>query len=143
MADPQHSHVLSSDPGRPFGRDRCCAKGPDIPIVPRHERSPRFEARGAKPFISRRSMWNLLIVIKDGIRARNSVAVIVAVVVLLVVATVIANWWTGMVDSDISRAGWVAMGFGAIFTIVLGVGLMSLVFISNRRGYDEPSRTDD
>jgi hypothetical protein len=90
-------------------------------------------------------MWScLLIVIKDGIRARNSVAAIVAAVVLLVlVAAVIAYWWIGMVDSDISRAGWVAMGFGAIFTIVLGVGLMSLVFISNRRGYDEPSRTED
>jgi hypothetical protein len=87
-------------------------------------------------------MWYLLIVIKDGIRARNSVAVILAAVVLLVVA-VIANWWTGIVDTDISRAGWVAMGLGAIFTIVLGVGLMSLVFISNRRGYDEPSRTED
>jgi hypothetical protein len=27
---------------------------------------------------------------------------------------------------------------GVLATLALGIGLMSLVFISNRRGYDEP-----
>jgi hypothetical protein len=32
------------------------------------------------------------------------------------------------------------MVLGILATLGLGVGLMSLVFISNRRGYDEPDR---
>jgi hypothetical protein len=27
---------------------------------------------------------------------------------------------------------------GVVVTLALGIGLMALVFISNRRGYDEP-----
>jgi hypothetical protein len=32
------------------------------------------------------------------------------------------------------------MGFGVIITLALGIGLMALVFISSRRGYDELGR---
>ncbi len=67
----------------------------------------------------------------------NWVAALVAVAVVLVIGTVIAAVWTGIGDSDISGAGWLAMGLGVIVTLALGVGLMALVFISNRRGYDE------
>jgi hypothetical protein len=38
------------------------------------------------------------------------------------------------------------MIFGVLFTIVVGVGLMGLIFYSSRRGYDEPptsERTDE
>ena len=69
-------------------------------------------------------------------------AVILAVAVVLAVAIVIAFLWTGIGDSDISRAGWFAMGLGVIVTFALGVGLMALVFISSRRGYDEPAQRD-
>jgi hypothetical protein len=34
------------------------------------------------------------------------------------------------------------MGLGIFVTLVLGIGLMSLVFFSNRRGYDETPRRD-
>jgi uncharacterized membrane protein YidH (DUF202 family) len=37
-------------------------------------------------------------------------------------------------------AGYVALGFGALITVLVGVGLMALVFYSSRRGYDEPPR---
>jgi hypothetical protein len=67
----------------------------------------------------------------------NWVAALVAVAVVLVIGTVIAAVWTGIGDSDISGAGWLAMGLGVIVTLALGIGLMALVFISNRRGYDE------
>lgn len=39
-----------------------------------------------------------------------------------------------------SLAGWLAMGFGVLVTLALGVGLMTLVFVSSRGGYDEPDR---
>jgi uncharacterized protein YneF (UPF0154 family) len=74
-------------------------------------------------------------------RARRSwLAVIVAVAVVLCVGIVITNLWTGIGDSEISGAGWLAMALGVIVTLALGMGLMVLVFISNRRGYDEIGR---
>jgi len=74
--------------------------------------------------------------------ALNWVAVVIAAAVILIIGIVIAAEWTGIGDSDISGAGWLAMGLGVIVTLALGVGLMALVFISNRRGYDEIGRRD-
>ena len=74
--------------------------------------------------------------------ALNWVAAVIAAVVVLIISIVIAAEWTGIGDSDISGAGWLAMGLGVIVTLALGVGLMELVFISNRRGYDEIGRRD-
>ena len=80
---------------------------------------------------------------QDGQSLHNSVAVVVAAVVVLAVGVVIAILWTGIGDAEISPAGWIAMGFGVIVTLALGTALMALVFISNRRGYDEPSQRDN
>ncbi len=38
--------------------------------------------------------------------------------------------------------GYVAMGLGAIVAISIGVGLMALMFHSNRRGYDDAAHND-
>ena len=61
---------------------------------------------------------------------------------VVAVAVVVAEFWSGIVDSEISVAGWIAMGLGIVVTLALGIGLMSLVFYSNRRGYDESARRD-
>jgi hypothetical protein len=53
------------------------------------------------------------------------------------VIVAIARLWSGIGDSEISPAGWLAMALGIILTLGLGIGLMALVFISSRRGYDE------
>jgi len=37
----------------------------------------------------------------------------------------------------ISTHGWIAISLGTFFTIALTAGLMALVFISARRGYDD------
>jgi hypothetical protein len=58
------------------------------------------------------------------------------------VAVVVAELWSGIGDSEISLAGATAMIFGVVVALALGIGLMSLVFISNRRGYDEAVRRD-
>ena len=65
--------------------------------------------------------------------ALSWVAAVIAAAVVLIIGIVIAAEWTGIGDSDISGAGWLAMGLGVIVTLALGVGLMALVFISNRR----------
>jgi hypothetical protein len=35
---------------------------------------------------------------------------------------------------------YVALALGTMFSLVIGVGLMALLFFSSRRGYDEPPR---
>ncbi len=37
---------------------------------------------------------------------------------------------------------YVAMTLGIVFSIVIGCGLMALVFYSSRHGYDEPNRDE-
>jgi hypothetical protein len=70
------------------------------------------------------------------------IAATVAVAAVLAVAVVIGEFWSGAGDSEISEAGWFAMGLGIVITLALGIGLMSLVFFSDRRGYDEAGRRD-
>jgi dipeptide/tripeptide permease len=65
------------------------------------------------------------------------IAVAIAVTAVATVAIVIANFWNDLGASEISVAGWLALGFGIIVTLALGFGLMALMFISNRRGYDD------
>ena len=70
------------------------------------------------------------------------IAAAAAGAILLVLSFLIAALWVGIGDSEISGAGWLAMGLGVVVTLALGIGLMALVFISSRRGYDEIGRRD-
>ena len=70
------------------------------------------------------------------------IAVALAITVMVAVVVVIAEFSSGLGDSEISLAGWLAMGFGIIVTLALGIALMSLVFFSSRGGYDETSQRD-
>ena len=70
------------------------------------------------------------------------IAVTLAIIVVAAVVVVIAEFWNGLGDSEITLTGWFAMGFGIIVTLALGIGLMSLVFFSSRGGYDETPRSD-
>jgi hypothetical protein len=44
--------------------------------------------------------------------------------------------WT-RTHAVMSVHGWIALTLGVLFSIILGCGLMALVFYSSRRGYDE------
>ena len=70
-----------------------------------------------------------------GLRTWIAVAIAAAIVIGVVVAIAIS--WARFGQSEISLAGWFAMGLGIILTLALGIGLMALVFFSSRRGYDE------
>ena len=41
-------------------------------------------------------------------------------------------------DLPLTESGAAAMIIGVTFTLILGVGLMALIFFSNRSGFDEP-----
>jgi len=42
-------------------------------------------------------------------------------------------------DHDVPESGYVALVLGVVFSLVVGIGLMALVFYSSRKGYDEPA----
>ena len=77
---------------------------------------------------------------------RLSVGAWIAIVVLIAVlaAAIVGVSLSGTDDlaSGVSGPGTIAMIFGVLFTIVVGVGLMGLIFYSSRRGYDEPPTAD-
>jgi hypothetical protein len=73
------------------------------------------------------------------------IAIIVAL--LLILAAALAYAYSGLTapGEPMPTEGWIALSLGAVFSLIVGIGLMALLFYSSRRGYDEPSRfrTDD
>jgi len=66
--------------------------------------------------------------------------IIIIVLLLLLVATDFVAYlgWTLADGIKVSTAGYVAMAAGVLFSLVVGCGLMALIFYSSRSGYDEP-----
>jgi flagellar basal body-associated protein FliL len=66
--------------------------------------------------------------------------IILIVLLSLLVATgvVIYLGWTMANGTDVPTSGYAAMVFGVILSLVVGFGLMALLFYSSRKGYDEP-----
>ena len=64
------------------------------------------------------------------------------VVTALLALLALTLWWAiyawNSVDVEISIHGYIAMILGIVFSLVIGCGLMALMFYSNRHGYDEP-----
>ena len=61
---------------------------------------------------------------------------IVAMGVLLGAAIWFMFYGWNLTDAEISTQGYIALTLGIVFSMVVGGGLMTLVFWSNRRGYD-------
>lgn len=51
--------------------------------------------------------------------------------------------WSALDAPDMPATLYVAMGLGVVFSIVVGAGLMALVFYSSRRGYDDRASGGD
>jgi hypothetical protein len=64
------------------------------------------------------------------------------VVLVVVVGGVYYDSGTDELAAGVSGPGYLAMTFGVLFTIVVGAGLMGLIFYSSRRGYDDPPTVD-
>jgi hypothetical protein len=72
------------------------------------------------------------------------IAVIVPLFAILGAAAWFASRaWTAISGPPMPAAGYVAMTLGIIFSVVIGCGLMALLFYSSRYGYDEPSQRQD
>ncbi len=94
---------------------------------------------------------NMLKKLKTGFRTFASLlaglslsgwALILGLVVLLAFAVVVAYLgWTSAPDTVVPASGYVALTLGVVFSLLAGVGLMSLVFYSSRHGYDEAPKS--
>jgi flagellar basal body-associated protein FliL len=73
-------------------------------------------------------------------RNRIGTWIVLAVLVLLLVGAALIGYlgWTST-DTSVPISGYIAMAFGVIFSLAVGVGLMALLFYSSRAGYDEPA----
>ena len=64
-----------------------------------------------------------------------------ALIVPLVVVLAVSIWYAAQawtIDAaPMPLIGYVAMAGGVIFSLIIGCGLMALVFYSNRHGYDD------
>ncbi|HLJ21322.1 MAG TPA: hypothetical protein VKU84_14045 [Stellaceae bacterium] len=66
--------------------------------------------------------------------AYRSLAIVGAVAVL---AAGLAVLWASTGDTQVTLLGDIALGVGVLLTVLLGGGLMTIVFLSNRTGHDQ------
>jgi hypothetical protein len=55
---------------------------------------------------------------------------------LVAALTYAVRAWSSLDGVEISLAGWIFMGLGVLFTVLVGGGLMALVFYSSRNNFD-------
>lgn len=69
---------------------------------------------------------------------RGAIAIITVLLAILA-ATIWWAWqgWTSHADVQMSVHGYIAMGLGIFFSLLIGCGLMALTFYSSRQGYDD------
>jgi hypothetical protein len=66
-------------------------------------------------------------------------AILLAVLVVLLIGTGVwvVSAWTTSSGVEMSSHGWIALALGTFFSLLIGCGLMALMFFSSRHGYDE------
>jgi hypothetical protein len=71
------------------------------------------------------------------------ILIIAPLTAILVGSVVWASWiWFSLGNAEISVHGYIALTLGIIGSLVVGCGLMALVFISARSGHDDQVRYD-
>jgi hypothetical protein len=73
----------------------------------------------------------------------GKLAIIVVLLGFLAAALYFAfGLWMAVDAPPMPASGWIAMAGGIIFSLIIGCGLMALVFYSHRHGYDDLTRDD-
>ena len=73
----------------------------------------------------------------------GTIAALVALILIL--ASVVFYAYVGLTapGEPMPAQGYAAMIIGVVLSLIVGIGLMALLFYSSRRGYDEPPRLRD
>ena len=66
----------------------------------------------------------------------------VVLLIAVLMGILVASVWFAIqsfvqIDATMSAHGWIALILGVVLCLLLGGGLMALVFFSSRRGYDD------
>ena len=68
----------------------------------------------------------------------GQIALIILLAILLVLTGVWAtSVWNASGDVVMDKHGWIALGLGTFFSLLVGCGLMALMFFSSRSGHDD------
>ena len=68
----------------------------------------------------------------------GQIALIVALSALLMLTGFWAtSVWNATGDAVMDKHGWIALGLGTFFSLLIGCGLMALMFFSSRSGHDD------
>ena len=68
----------------------------------------------------------------------GQVALIAVLTALLVLTGIWATTvWNATGDVVMDKHGWIALGLGTFFSLLIGCGLMALMFFSSRSGHDD------
>ena len=74
-------------------------------------------------------------------RAKIGSGQIILLIVLGALLVLTGVWaayvWNASSDVPMSVHGWIALGLGTFFSLLIGCGLMALMFFSSRSGHDE------
>lgn len=61
--------------------------------------------------------------------------ILTAILLLTGAGTLIA--WGAATGVEMGKHGWTALGFGTFFSLLVGCGLMALMFLRSRSGHDD------
>jgi hypothetical protein len=121
-----HHHRLSRQGGREF------AEGDGLIADTRQRLAP------CKAYLK----TMLKLTAKLGTLGKIALVAMPLIAILAAAGWYAARAWISVNGPPMPATGYIAMALDILFSLVLGCGLMALLFYSNRRGYDEPYRAD-
>ena len=67
----------------------------------------------------------------------GTIALVIVLLGLLIAAAFAVRSWTSIEGPPLPEVGYFAMTIGVVFSLMIGIALMALLFYSSRHGYDE------
>jgi hypothetical protein len=72
-----------------------------------------------------------------GISPGQIVLLVVLAALLILTGVWAISVWNASSGVEMGKHGWIALGLGTFFSLIIGCGLMALMFFSSRSGYDD------
>jgi len=72
-----------------------------------------------------------------GSKLGQTILVIALLAILILTIVWAISAWNASAGAPMGKHGWIALALGTFFSLVIGGGLMALMFFSSRSGHDE------